>query len=129
MPWRQLCSLLFWIKPEGGSTDRRTLLHCCIEDRRLEPLQATSRCSVQIKDDDLVVPCLQPWARNIKRHLRPEVPDPAQRMSSQPELSLGEGAGVQEGISRLFYVEGGAVKTGPRTRSAAVTQGPWIRHG
>src|ERR1035441_4501322 len=61
--------------------------------------------SIELEHNHLVRALLQPRPRQIQRVLRPNVPEPAQRVAIDPELPLAELAGVQKRVARLLHLE------------------------
>src|ERR1019366_7275017 len=73
--------------------------------------------SIDIEHDDLVRALLQPRPGNVQRLLRPDLPEPAHRMTIDPKLSLGEVRSIEKGIRRMIDRERTAIETRPRAVS------------
>ena len=72
---------------------------------------------------------MQPGAGQVKRLLRPDVPNAAEGMSVDPDESFGEFTGIEEGVAGLLNIEGAAIEARASTGAVAKRELAGVLHG
>src|SRR6185437_11594980 len=84
---------------------RRGSGHGPIQNRAVESANRPAALAPQVEHHNFIPALFEPRSRRVERPLRPNVPDSSQRATVQPQLALGECAGIQKRVAGLRQVK------------------------